>query len=95
MKTKDLILLEKAYSEVTLKESKGWFTDKNGEHITNGDKVRYTSNNRVRVYVVVGGSIMKNKVQIEVIESLPSGQSPRWINVSPTQLVKISDKLDK
>jgi len=93
MKTTDQILLEKAYSEVTLKESKGWFTDKNGEHITNGDKVRYTSNDQV--YVVVGGNIMKNKVQLEVIEDLPPGQSPRWINVSPTQLVKVSDKIDK
>ena len=93
MKSKDQILLEKAYSEVASKEPKGWFTDKNGEPLTNGDKVRYTSNDRV--YVVVGGNIMKNKVQIEVIEGLPSGQSPRWINVSPTQLVKISDKLDK
>lgn len=93
MKTTDQILLEKAYSEVTLKESKGWFTDQNGEHITNGDKVRYTSDKKV--YVVVGGSIAKNQVQLEVIEDLSPGQSPRWINVRPTQLVKISDKLDK
>jgi hypothetical protein len=85
MKTKDQTLLEEAYKKVA---SNSWFTDKNGEPITHGDEVRYLSNDQV--YKVVGGNIAKNQLQLEVIEDLAPGQSPRWIHVKPTQLIKVS-----
>lgn len=88
MKTKDQTLLEEAYKKVATQPYKGWFKDKNGEPLTNGDKVRYTSNDQV--YKVVGSNIDKNQLQLEVIEDLPPGRSPRWIHVKPTQLIKVS-----
>lgn len=89
MKAKDQILLEEAYKKVMLESSVGWFRYKTGEPIMNEDIVRYEGNDK-ETYKVVGGNIYKNRVQLEVIEDVASGQSPRWIHVRPTQIVKIS-----
>ncbi len=89
MKTKDQTLLEEAYKKVATQPFKGWFVDRNGESITSGDKVRHYKNDKV--YTVVGGDINKNLLQLELIEDLPPGNSPQWVNDKPSMLVKVSE----